>query len=184
MKAVAAKAVIAGLAIIAATAGAETTVYRSLDAAGHAVFSDRPVPGTQPLSLRRSNTYAAREVPMPGLERTALPAANGRSRSYESLEIVSPAPGATVRANGGEVRVLGRVVPELRSGHRPVLAFDGERIPCSEDGQGGFACVLAGVARGPHEARVEVVDGDGAVAMRGSATRFHVLRASVGSRGR
>lgn len=179
------RAVTLGFAIIAAAvAAAETAVYRTVDAAGHAVFSDRPAPGTQPLPLRRANTYAAGEVPVPGLEGTARPAAGERSRSYESLEILSPAPGTTVRANGGEVRVLGRVVPELRDGHRPVLSFDGGRSPCSEDGEGGFACVLAGVARGPHEARVEVVDGDGMVAMQSSVTRFHVLRASVGSRGR
>ena len=170
---------IAILAILAASAAAETPVYRTVDDAGQVTFSDRALPGAEPLSMRGVNTYVAGDASGPGSEVASTPIPAGESGSYESIEIVFPAPGATVRANGGEVRVAGRIVPALRKGHRPVLSFDGSAVPCSGDGPDRLACSLVGVARGPHAIRIDVFDAGGGVAAQTSVTRFHVLRTAA-----
>ncbi len=163
----------------AAAAAAEAPVYKTVDDAGHVAFSDRAAPGAEPLPMGRVNTYVAGEAPEPGHGVASTPSAVGEPWPYESVEIVFPAPGATVRANGGEVRVRGRIVPGLRNGHRPVLSFDGRPVSCSADGAGHLGCPLVAVARGLHEIRMDVVDAEGAVAKQSPVTRFHMLRASV-----
>ena len=162
---------------VAAVAAAAGPVYRTTDAAGHAVFSDRAVPDARPVSAKRVNTYAA-PAAEPGPASESAPAPAGHSR-YESLEIVFPEAGATVRANGGNVRVEGRVVPDLAAGHRVAVSLDGETAGCTAQAGGRVGCALAAVARGPHTVRVAVLDESGAVLLQTGATSFHVLRASV-----
>ena len=172
-------------ALFAYAAAAADPVYRTVGDGGAAVFSDAPVPGARPLPARRINVYAApKAVRDTALEASAArPASAPAPWSYESLDIVSPAAGAMVRANGGEVRVEVRIVPELRRGHRVVLSLDDRPVPCSAAaGTGRFTCRLSAVSRGPNTARVEVVDATGATLLRSPERRFHVLRTAVARR--
>lgn len=173
-------------ALFAYAAAAADPVYRTVGDGGAPVFSDAPVPGARPLPARRINTYSAAKAAPKATRDTAPEASTARPASapapwsYESLDIVSPAAGATVRANGGEVRVELRVVPELRRGHRVVLSLDDRPVPCSAAaGTGRFTCRLSAVSRGPNAARVEVVDATGATLLRSPERRFHVLRTAV-----
>ena len=164
---------------VAVLAAAETEVYRAVDDAGHVVFTDRAAPGARPLPARRVNTYASPRVSAPWAETVAAPPVAEAPGSYDSVDIVSPTPGATVRANGGELGVLGRIVPEPRRGHRVVLSLDGRAVPCSHALGGRFSCPVTAVARGPHAMRVDVLDGEGIVAARSAVTHIHVLRAAL-----
>lgn len=171
------KQVIVALTALVAVAAEEPPIYRTTDAAGHTVFSDRALPGARPVLAKRVNTYAA-PAAEPGPSSKSAPASTGPSR-YESLEIVSPEAGATVRANGGSVVVEGRLVPDLAAGHQVAVALDGETAACTAQAGGRFACPLSAMARGPHTVRVAVLDETGAVVLQTGATSFHVLRASV-----
>ena len=98
------KQVIAVMAALAAVAAEEPLVYRTTDAAGHTVFSDRAVPGARPVLAKRVNLYAAPAAPAaePGPASESAATSTGPSR-YESLAIVFPEAEATIRANGGNV---------------------------------------------------------------------------------
>ena len=172
------KHVIVVFAALAAVAAEEPPVYRATDAAGYTVFSDRAVPGARPVLAKRVNTYAP-SAGEQGRGSDSAPAAAAEPPGYATLEIVSPQGGATLRANGGNVRVEGRVVPDLVTGHRVAASLDGEAAPCAVQERGRFACALSAVARGPHAVRVVVLDEAGAVVKRTAVTHFHVLRTSV-----
>ena len=174
-------------ALLACAAAAADPVYRTVGVGGAPVFSDAPAPGARPLPARRINVYAApKAVRDTALEASAArPAGAAAPWSYESLDIVSPAAGATVRANGGEVRVEVRIGPELRAGHQVVLSLGDRRGPCAATaGADRVTCRLSAVSRGPNAARVEVVDATGATLLRSPARRFHVLRTAVARRAR
>ena len=166
------------LTALAAVAAEGPPVYRATDAVGYTVFSDRAMPGARPVLSKRVNTYAP---PAPERSRAgdSAPAAVSEPPRYTTLEIVFPETGATVRANGGNVRVEGRVVPDPGVGHRVAASLDGESAACAAQEGGRFACVLSAVARGPHTLRVAVLDEANAVVKRTGVTRFHVLRTSV-----
>ena len=169
------------LVAFATMAAAAAPVYRTTDAAGYVVLSDRPLPGARPVSPRRVNTHAP-PVAEPGRPPGQATTAAAEPRRYESLEIVFPEAGATVRANGGNVRIEGRLVPDLAAGHRLAVSVDGHIAACTPRDEGRFVCTLSAVARGPHTVRVDVLDESGAVVTRTGATHFHVLRASVARR--
>ena len=166
------------LAAVATAGAADAPVYRATDGAGHPVFSDRPVPGARPVPAKHVNTYAP---PVAQSGRAGTPAAPApvEPPPYESLEIVLPEPGATARANGGDVWVEGRVAPGLAAGHRVTVSLDGQTAACVARDGGRFTCPLSAVARGPHTVRAAVLDEAGAVVLQSGATRFHVLRTSV-----
>lgn len=165
------------LLAVAAVAWADAPVYRTTDGAGYPVFSDRSLPGARPLPAKRVNTYAP-PVAEPGPASEPTRSSTDPS-SYESLRIVFPEAGATVRANGGNVRVEGRVVPDLAEGHRAAASLDGQTAACAVQEGGRFACPLSAVARGPHSVRVVVLDEAGAAVTRTEVTRFHVQRTAI-----
>ncbi len=167
-------------ALLACAAAAADPVYRTMDDGGYPVFSDAPVSGVRPLPARRINTYPARDTVSEASAARPAGAPPPAPWSYDAVEIVSPAAGATVRANGGEVGVEIRIVPELRRGHRAVLSFGDWRGPCSAAaGAGRFTCRLSAVPRGSNAVLVEVVDEIGATLVRSPERRFHVLRTAV-----
>lgn len=166
---------------------AERTVYRSTDDAGYPVLSDRR--GGEVVPPLPINTYPAN--PPPGRDGSdAAPADDAPvPEPYDSLAVLFPGPGGTVRANGGEILVEARVLPALRDGHRLVVRLDGGSAgatcgPASGRGlhTGEAAlleCVLSAIARGPHTLAIEVLDGQGTVVERSGPTVFHVQRVAV-----
>ena len=167
------------LAAVATAGAADAPVYRATDGAGHPVFSDRPTPSARRVPAKPVNTYAPAPVAQPARAGTPPAPAPVEPPPYESLEIVLPEPGATARANGGDVWVEGRVAPGLAAGHRVTVSLDGQTAACVARDGGRFTCPLSAVARGPHTVRAAVLDEAGAVVLRSGATRFHVLRTSV-----
>lgn len=172
------KRVIVVLAAVAAVAGEEPPVYRATDAAGYTVLSDRAMPGARPVLSKRVNTYAP-PAGERGRASDSAPVAASEPPRYATLEILFPEAGATVRANGGNVPVEGRLVPDPAVGHRVAVSLDGETTMCVAREGGRFACPLSAVARGPHTVRAVVLDEAGAVVKRTAVTHFHVLRTSV-----
>ena len=158
-------------------------VYRWVDADGLPVFGDAPPAGLVAVPLRQgpANVYAAPPNP------TAAPngdanadEASAAVEGYTAARIVAPAAGEAVRANGGDVTLRGQVTPPLRDGHRAVLFLDG--APLGQAAANGDATVdfaLVDVARGHHQAHIEVVDGNGDTLLRGVPAVFHVQRVAL-----
>ncbi len=173
--------------VLATSAGADTKIYRYEDPHGIAVFADRPSTGWQEVALSDVNAYTPIKQKKPASD--PLPA--DVDVTYESLSITGPGDGETIRRNGGNVRVTGRVEPGVRKDHRVVLLVDGAmtsrespqdriRSPVETDGNIEFA--LTGVARGPHTLRIAIMDGENNVLIQSPPVRFHLLRAATGQR--
>lgn len=169
-------------ALLAGALGGEAgVVYRSLDAEGLPVFSDVPPVDAagEAVRLAPANAFAVR--PTPAGAPDDVDAAAAAVPSYAAARVVAPAAGAAVRANDGVVRLRGEVSPPLRTGHRAVLFVDGARsAEAAATGEGTVAFTLTDVARGRHQAHIDVVDGNGRTLLRGAPSVFHVQRVALG----
>ena len=173
--------------VLATLAGADTKIYRYEDTHGIAVFADRPGTGWQEVALPAVNAYTPTKQKRPA----SAPLPADMDVTYESLSITGPGNGETIRRNGGNVRVTGRIEPGVREDHRAVLLVDGAmtsrespqdriRSPVELDGNVEFA--LTGVARGPHTVRIAIMDGENNILIQSPPVRFHLLRAATGQR--
>lgn len=167
--------------LLACTAGTQAeVVYRWLDADGLPVFGDAPPAGLAAVPSRQApaNVYAASPNPTTAPNGDAnADEASATVEGYTAARIVAPAMGEAVRANGGEMTLRGQVAPPLRDGHRAVLFLDGAPLgQAAANGDGAVDFALIDVARGRHQAHIEVVDGNGATLLRGAPAVFHVQR--------
>ena len=180
---------LSGAALTLATvASADTTIYRYEDAQGIAVFADRPGTGRQEIALPVVNTY----TPSESTQSAATPAETGAGGTYRSVVITGPGDGETIRRNGGNLRVAGRIEPDLRTDHSAILFMDGAArmsvhgrqhrpgFPPQPNGDLQFA--LAGVDRGPHTLRIAILDQENKTLIESPSVSFHLLRATAGSR--
>lgn len=165
-----------------AVSAASAPVYRQVDEDGLAVFSDRPIPGlpgaAEVWSGGATNAWAPVPTPSPTV---AASAPASEATGYRLAAVAFPADGETVRANGGELLVRGRVAPPLRAGHRARLRIDGVNVAELAGPALGeeLAFAVAGLSRGQREARIDVLNQEGDALLRGAASRFHLLRATV-----
>ena len=176
-------------AILALTPGtlasAETTIYRHADAQGITVFVDRPGTDRHAVELPAVNTYAPIESKGAAAAATREDAA---APIYQSLLISVPGDGETIRRNGGNVRVTGRIEPDLRVDHGAVLILDGSvargtrHARSSAERRGDIDFTLAGVARGPHTLRIAIMDQENNILIQSAPVGFHLLRAATGLR--
>ena len=160
-----------------APAHAEATVYRYEDADGVAVFADRPGSDGKLIELPAVNTYAPLEAKQP----VAATTPEDTAATYQSVAITSPGDGETLRRNGGNVYVTGRVEPALGADHSAVLYIDGA-VAASGRGDQAINFALAGVPRGPHTLRIAIVDREQNVLIQSAAVSFHLIRAAAGLR--
>ena len=166
-------------------ASADTKIYRYEDSHGLAVFADRLSTGWQEVVLPAVNAYTPTEPKTPA----SISPPTDVAGSYRSLLVTSPGNGETIRRNGGNVRVTGRIEPGVREDHRAVLLVDGtmtsreslhDRIPSLQDTDGNIEFALTGVARGPHTLRIAIMDGQNNVLIESPPVHFHLLRAAAG----
>ena len=143
-------------------------IYRTTDAAGNPLFSDRPQgPDAVVVDSGPLNTISAAPVPRDqNRPRAGRDAASG----YRLLEITSPENGATLRDPHRPIPVEVRLLPVLRAGDKLQLMDNGAVL----DGR-----VLDAPERGLHVLRAQVVDTAGKVVMRSPPVRVQVHRTSV-----
>lgn len=168
-----------------ALASAETEIYRYEDAEGISVFVDRPGMGRQEIDLPTVNTY----TPAESKRLAAATARDEAAEIYQALLIHSPGDGETIRRNGGNLRVIGRVEPDLRADHRVVAFVDGAlatpRHARAEHeratkARGSIDLALSGLARGPHTLRIAIMDSKNNILIQSEPVGFHLLRAAAG----
>jgi hypothetical protein len=155
-------------------------IYRSVDAQGRPVFSDKPpTEDAQPLDMAPLMTFEA--PPLEAAPHYSDPIAAASGPAYEALAIVSPRHDEAVRSNTGDVSITTRLTPVLRTDHRLQFLLDGQVVDGAPDG-GTFN--LTNVHRGTHVVQARVVDEGGRVLIESSPVTFHMLQISVLTRPR
>ena len=172
-----------------ALASTEIAIYRYEDAQGIPVFVDRPGTGRQEIDLPTVNTYTPAESKRPAADATEGEAAE----IYRTLIIDSPGDGETIRRNGGNVRVTGRVEPDLRADHSVLAFVDGAAATLGQaeterdhysrtEARSVVDLALSGLARGPHKLHIAIVDPENNILIQSEPVGFHLLRAATGLR--
>ena len=159
------------LLIIAVTARAE--VYKSINADGEVVYSDRPAQGAERVKMPALPSYTPRPVRTPGRSAPALE----QQLLYERFTITSPANDATIRNNLGTVEIATRLEPALLTslGHRIQYYLNGMAHAALHD---STTLTLSNVDRGEQRLSASVVDAAGSVLISTAETTVFVKRAS------
>lgn len=172
-----------GSVMLGSGAFAATTVYRSVDANGNVVFTDRPPragEATETVEIRAPNSISRPEESAPPAAGTeawewdmqAGEDADQTPFSYVALAIVAPANDEGIRQNDGNVTVIASVEPGLREGDQIQVLLDGQYIAAAA----GTSITLTEVERGTHTLEAQVVDESGAVLLTSQPVTFHLLR--------
>jgi hypothetical protein len=147
------------------------TVYKWIDAQGITHYSDQPHPGAERIEVQSSQTYSA---PAPVAQATSDPSSSA-APAYSLCEIARPM-NEEVFLNPESVTARVRVQPDLRTGHRVVLALDGKRL---EQNSNDGTFTIAPIYRGTHTVMAIVEDSQGITLCQTPNVAFHVRQPSV-----
>lgn len=168
--------VILGMSLAATSALA--TTYMRVEKDGTKTYSDRPLPGGQPVDIQPAQTYSAPTSPIasntdrPREEQDLLNAANFR---YSACSL-SPRNDETFM-NPQEILVSLALDPSLRLGDSVRILVDGNAMP----GDGGTTSyTMQQPDRGSHTVSAQVTDRFGKTVCDASTT-FHVQRPNLNS---
>lgn len=158
-------------------------VYRWTDSSGIVHFSDKPHPGAEVITLpadQKFNTPVSTPAPESGTtdaDATEDTVPAGKVKREYLVEISQPVQDETIRNNQGYVPVVISVEPELRSGDRFQVLFDGHAIGKPQEGK---LFALNGIDRGTHTIGVQIIDEDGKILNTSDAITFYMQRPRVG----
>jgi len=163
--------------LLAASAFVQATTYVRVEKDGSKTYSDRPLPGGQPVEIQPAQTYSAPATPsssnssLSREEQQVLDAAN-----FQYHCALSPRADETFQ-NPESVTLAVQLTPSLRPGDQVKFSLDGADVP--NDGNGTSAAVQY-PDRGSHTASVQVIDSSGTPRCDTSVT-FHVQRSNLNS---
>jgi hypothetical protein len=166
------------LAASALLSTALATTYVRVEKDGTKTYSDRPIPGGQPIEIQPAQTYSAPssapgvDTSKPREEQELMDAANFHYRSCT----LSPHSDQTF-TNPQEVVVSLSLNPALRIGDSVKLSVDGTALP---GGGGDTTASIPQPERGSHTVTARVTDGTGKSVCDASST-FHVMRPTTNS---
>jgi hypothetical protein len=166
------------LMLAASPAAFPATVYKWVDESGVTHYSDQPHPGAERIELQslRSAFPAPPRPPAASTASARAPAAT-QEPAYSVCEVVRPANDEAL-LNVYELRVRVRTEPQLRPGHRLVLALDGRRVTdASASDTGEF--VISPIFRGTHTLTFVVENERGEQQCQAPTVTFHVRQPSV-----
>jgi hypothetical protein len=165
------------LAAVCASSAFATTYVR-VEKDGSKTYSDRPIPGGQPVELATAQTYSS--------PAKSQPTSGETPREQQLLEqmddfrytscALTPA-NDTSFANPESVSVGVALSPNLRAEDNLTLTVDGQPIP---GGQNAMSTTLTTVYRGSHTVAVVVKNRFGKTVCEASSV-FHVTRPSLNS---
>ena len=163
------------IAVLLTAAAQATEVYRWVDAAGQAHYSDRWVPGAEKIILETAPGFSA---PAPA-QRAAAAGADDTEPAgrYRSLQILSPAQEEVLWNIEGQLRVSVQVTPGLLPGHSLRLYLDNGLV--AELPPGASETQLQNVFRGVHTLKAEVADPSGRTLASSPAVTFAVRQTSI-----
>lgn len=145
----------------------EPKVYVSLDANGHAVFSDTISQDAATLTLRTPNAVAMVILP----EQQPAPIIT----KHYKITIITPEHQATLRSNIGEVLIIAQVSPSLPENAKIQLLLNNKP-------QGELVhnqLLLHNLDRGEHRIQLALFTQNGKLIATSPATIFYLHRASI-----
>ncbi|GAA0205646.1 DUF4124 domain-containing protein [Kangiella japonica] len=156
----------------------ETVMYKKIDKDGNVVFTDKPIPGSKPITVKTDVNVVSTPKPTFKAPSISQPTemVDEKEFQYEVLAIDTPKDDEGIRANDGRINVIVAVTPNLRPNHSVQLKMDGnntgqaQKIPYFN---------LSDVERGTHQLQAVIIDDDSGEAVQSSDTvSFHALIAS------
>lgn len=160
-------------------ASALATTYVRVEKDGSKTYSDRPIPGGQPVELSTAQTYSPPPTPDSAqssrVPREQLLLQQMEDFSYASCSL-QPA-NDTTYTNPESVNVSLSLSPALVPGHSVVVTIDGQPIP---GGPNSMSATLTTVYRGSHTVSAVVRNRYGKTMCESTST-FHVIRPSLNS---
>lgn len=168
------------MAMLFAASTTQATTYVRVEKDGTKTYSDRPLPGGQPVDLQPAQTYSA--PPPPSTPSSSVPREQKLLNEVDDFTYTSCAtfPRQDETFTNPEVVNLGvSLQPALRAGHIIELTLDGKVVG---DAMGNYA-LMAPVDRGTHTVAVTVKDRFGR-ALCSAQSQFHVFRPSLNMPGR
>ena len=163
--------------LLAASALAQATTYVRVEKDGSKTYSDRPLPGGQPVDIQPAQTYSAPATPTPSnpsLSREAQQALDAANFRYECA--VSPRADETFQ-NPESVTLGVQLAPSIRPGDRVKFSLDGADVPNESN---ATSVAVQYPDRGSHTVSVHITDRSGKALCDTSAT-FHVQRSNLNS---
>ena len=158
------------LAVSAAQAG---KIYKYTLSNGDVVYTDKPPPPADQGEAITLEPLQGFSLPRPPpLEDSTAKKQEPEPVGYKEFKVTSPSDDATIRDNGGNVRVSLTLTPGLRSGHRIEVMMDGQPIGSGS----GTSITLTEVDRGTHTVQAAVKDSEGKEIARSNSVIFHLRR--------
>ena len=168
------------IALLAALAAGTVLAqaYKWVDEDGVVHYSDVPREGAEQIQLPADGRRPQRPAYSPPVQAqiadTAEEAATPTVFSYDSIEVVAPAPEDTLWNIEGVLNVALRVTPGLRPEDRVRVYLDGQ-----EQSVNGTSFQIQEVYRGVHNIQAEVIDETGRLMARSLPNRFYVQQNSI-----
>lgn len=147
------------------------TIYKSTDAQGNVVFTDKPPAAgvaNEEVKLKRLNT-----APAPELQPARRAEAEREVPAQPSVSIIAPADQTVIPMGGGDFDVQASVTPPLAPGERLQLQIDGA---ASGEPQGGTSWSLRNVFRGGHNLSIQRLNAEGNVIAESDPVHVQVMR--------
>jgi len=147
------------------------TIYRSTDAEGNVIFTDKPLATgvvNEEVKLQRLNT-----APAPELQPPRPAEAEKEAAVKPTVSIVAPTDQTVIPMGGGDFEVQASVTPPLAAGERLQLHIDGA---ASGAPQTGTSWSLRNVFRGGHDLSVQRLDADDKVIAESDSVHVQVMR--------
>jgi hypothetical protein len=152
------------------------TTYVRVEKDGTKTYSDRPLPGGQPVDIEPAQTYSA--PPAPVHSDSNLTAEQRLLRQMDNFSYTScaitPENDATF-TNPESVPIGAQTNPELRPGDSVTLTVDGRAT-----GSNSSSYLLQPADRGTHSVQLTIKDRFGRVLCSASSS-FHVIRPTLNS---
>jgi hypothetical protein len=166
---------ILALGSLCIASAALATTYVRVEKDGTKTYSDRPMPGGQPVDVQPAQTYSATPVaPSSNLPREQRLVGQYDDFKYQSCAI-TPANDTTFN-NPESVNISANYVPALRYGDVATMTVDGQTV----GGPDGMSHTMSPVYRGSHTVVVTIKNVTGQVMCTASST-FHVIRPGLNS---
>jgi hypothetical protein len=164
------------LGSLAVASVAFATTYVRVEKDGTKTYSDRPLPGGQPVDLQPAQTYSAPAAPTTG--NSNVPAEQRLLQQMDNFSYTSctitPENDATF-TNPPNVTIGVQTDPALRANDLVTLSVDGAEVAAHATN-----FVLEPADRGTHSVQVTIRDSFGRVLCSASSS-FHVMRPTLNS---
>jgi hypothetical protein len=151
-------------AVMAATANAASTVFKTRDANGNPIFSDQAGEDAEEIKVQTPQTFESPPTPQFQLDTTEDEEVTV-GPAYERLEILSPQHESAFRNNAGNITVQIAIEPPLQANHTLELILDGQVAKAQKSGS---PVLLENVDRGTHQFQARIVEDESGETLQSS----------------